>query len=207
MALSSYSASQLIRALVRNGYDGTLVELLRDLDLNKLICDTDVVDNLLIFNTLGNTVETIGIENAIIVFDELSAPTIVDHIINKDTILNKLLEHQIINHRVTDYVHAYNHGYQILVKNTHCVSYCRNNVTTINNAYNNGLFAQYAYVGFDPDNNNIMQCVFDDIRIVRCSDTAATVLCNRAEEILGLTDRTEPLPFAKNIKKLNRHII
>jgi len=81
MPLSQYIYSRFIRALLQNGYNGTLVTLLHDMDLDKLICDTDAIANLLISrlnrNTIDNVVKTIDIENAIIVFDELSAPKII----------------------------------------------------------------------------------------------------------------------------------
>jgi len=122
-------------------------------------------------------------------------------IINQYTILNKLSERQIINHSVLDYAHAYDCGYRIVVKNTDCIYYYVNDARTINNAYNNGLYAQYAYFGSSRDNHNIMQCVFDDVRTIYHSNSATTILCNRAEKILELCGNIEPLLFAKNIKK------
>jgi len=203
MPLSPYRSSLFIRALLQNGYGDTLATLLHDMDLDKLTCDTDAVADLLINISDNNAIEKIGIENSIIICDELYVPKAVRHIINNRMKLNKLLEHQIINHCIGSYIDQYNRGYKIIINSTDVVRYSQRDAQSINNAYRNGLYAPCAYVSDREICNDIMQCVFDDIRILIHSNFKNTVLCNNAQEILGLLDDgSKPLPFAKNIKNL-----
>ena len=116
--------SRFIRILVTNGYNGTLTTLLCDLNLDKFACDTaDIIDLLRgMHNGIGisnDLVNKIGVENAIIICDELCAPRVIDKIIEKEIMLNTLLEHQLINYpdppfRRKDYIDIYGRGYRVI---------------------------------------------------------------------------------------------
>jgi len=209
--LTLCSDSRFINILVKNGYDDTLSTLLRDLDINET---TDNVTTLIIYGKLkySNIYNKIGVEHAITICDELCARYNVNHIVQQNILLDKLLEHQIINSYINDEIVVYNNGYRIISEKNIRVTYrdeklLITNATLINNAHNNGLYAPYVHLDINLNfisNKNIMQCVLDDIRVIYRPSLNIAALCKNAEEIIQLTDyNSAMLPFAKNIKKIS----
>ena len=206
MSLSSVCIySRFIFALEHNGYAGTLSTLLRDLNLDKFACDISDIVTLLCANKISNElINKIGAETAIIICDELRAPYIVDAILEKPIMLNKLSEHQIINYRnQQNCINVCNCGYRIIVSDKGDVSYDHYSESLINNAYNNGLYTPHVY----SYNDNIIQItplVLNDIRKISHTRLKKFASCKNIETIDRLVcDGTEPLPFAKNIKDIS----
>jgi len=91
--------SQFIDVLVKNCYDDTLTALLRDLNLDITCSTNDIIALLNIINNDNNDIiNKLGIAQAITICDELCAYRAVNIIIKKKIVLDKLSEHQIINH-------------------------------------------------------------------------------------------------------------
>jgi len=199
--------SQFIDVLVKNCYDDTLTALLRDLNLDITCSTNDIIALLNIINNDNNDIiNKLGIAQAITICDELCAYRAVNIIIKKKIVLDKLSEHQIINHNdLQDHINIYNRGYRIIVGNA-IVCYREVDLSSINNAYNNGLYAPRVYMNGITNNNigKILPCVLNDIREIHNTELKIVALCKNVELIDELyCDGTElPLPFAKNIKNI-----
>jgi len=206
--VSLCKCSRFIDVLIKNGYDNTLTTLLHDLNLDEFPCDINNIIALLwgANNRISDElINKIGIENAITICDELCVSRATNAIIEKKIMLNKLLEHQIINHNIVqDYISIYNRGYRIIIGNDH-VNYNHHCESFINNAYNNGLYTHYVHIVNNKINmTQIMQCALNDVRKIRNTRLETLASCKNVEIIDNLRcDGTEPLSFAKNIKKIS----
>jgi len=153
--LSLRFESHFINVLVQNGYCDTLSALLRDINIPE---SADDVAELFLTQH-----QKIDIDRAIIILDELSASSSITNIRNKLIPLNKLSDHQIINSgRVYNCIDAYNRGYRIISPYAYGRYTASNSASSINNAYNNGLYASYAI--FEDRHDDIAQHILDDVR-------------------------------------------
>ena len=209
LSLSLCKCSRFIDKLVKNGYNNTLTTLLCDLNLDTFSCNIIDIHELLYktnYDISNELINKIGVETAITICDELCAPNIVNIIIRKEIMLDKLSEHQILNHHIyNQHIDIYGRGYRIIINNNF-VAYNHSRASSINNAYDNGLYTPCIHlVNITNDViSQIMPCALHDIREISNTQLNTATSCKNVDTISGLLcDGTKQLPFAKNIKHVS----
>jgi len=126
--------------LLLNGYDDCDVSvILRQLDISE---SPEVVVDLLRcswVNLLSDVFSKIGIERSIAICDELCMPAVMNNILNKNIVLNRVYDHNIMNHTLlTESIEkSYGNGYKIIVGSIHMSA--PRDLQIISYAYHNGL--------------------------------------------------------------------